>query len=153
MSVPSPALMSDGLPLPTPLPPARAERMVRSPNVQTLSGEVVVFGWLMTPPVMTEGAPGRTRMPPERRVNWTPSARARPAPSAIVRELRWVFAVIARLAPLAAVSRRLELDATPWAVPPKASGSVSYSPASSERMLLFVPPVVANERLVVKAPE
>jgi len=34
VSVPDPALMSDGLPLPIPLPPARAEESVRSPKAQ-----------------------------------------------------------------------------------------------------------------------
>ena len=153
VSVPSPALMSEGLPLPTPLPPARADEMVRSPRVQTLRPAVEAATWLMTPPLMVETLPGRTRMPPERRLNWTPSASARPAPPSMVSELRCVLAATAVLAALAAVSSRLEFVTTPWATPPKTVGSISYSAASSQRMLLFTEPRVANETFVPNAPE
>ena len=152
VSVPSPALISDGLPLPTPLPPASAEEMVRSPSVQTCSAEVVAATWLITPPVRVETLPGRTSRPPERRLNWTPSARARPAPPSMVSELRWVLAPTDVAAELAAVSRTFVL-VEPWAVPPKTVGSISYSRASSQRMLLLTVPSVAKETLVPKAPE
>ena len=152
VSVPSPALISDGLPLPTPLPPESAEERVRSPRVQTFRAAVVAATWLRTPPVIVETLPGRTRMPPERRLNCTPSARARPAPPSMVSELRWVLASMNVAAELAAVRRTLVL-VVPWAVPPKTVGSVSYSRASSQRMLLPTVPSVAKETLVPKAPE
>ena len=140
VSVPAPALMSTMAAFETPLPPLIGAEIVRSPTVQTLSGEKPLV-WLNRPPESVETLPARTRMPPELRLSATPALSERPALPSMVREFGATFAAAA-VVPV--VSRTLLFAAMVFAA--------EYSPAAKGRRMAVVAEAAAASPVAKEVP-